>query len=214
MGAERLLTAFGKTQSLSEWERETGLHRVLSARINAGWSPEEAVSCRGIAETRELWEGANTLPFGADPIAQMVVNEFAPLTLETIGMCFGVSRERVRQIEDRALTKLRQALTDEGADVDIREMLKAWGAERGRSKLGYDERRTSARGSAQDTESAAGEAHAFAAAHGVARAESEGGRQTSYEGRTVEQGGEPSRPVATHCRDRTRTAAQSGWHRR
>jgi hypothetical protein len=138
MGAERLLTAFGKTQSLSDWERETGLGRVLSARINAGWSPEEAVSCRGIAETRELWEGANTLPFDADPIAQMVVNEFAPLTLDTVGLCLGITRERARQLEERALLKLKALLVGEGADVDIREMLKAWGAERGRSKLGYD----------------------------------------------------------------------------
>ena len=40
-----------------------------------------------------------------------------PLTLEQLGDRFGVTKERIRQLEARALTKLRQIAVDEHLDV-------------------------------------------------------------------------------------------------
>lgn len=39
----------------------------------------------------------------------------APQTLETIGRCFGVTRERIRQIEVKSLEKLRKMVNETGA---------------------------------------------------------------------------------------------------
>ena len=37
------------------------------------------------------------------------LNEFKPLTLEEIGEAFGLTRERVRQIKERAIRRLRKS---------------------------------------------------------------------------------------------------------
>lgn len=46
MGRRRLITAFGKTQSLTEWSRETGIDKTtIATRLDRhGWSPDDAVS--------------------------------------------------------------------------------------------------------------------------------------------------------------------------
>jgi len=46
-------------------------------------------------------------------------NSQASRTLEEIADMMNLTRERVRQIEARALRKLRQKLTDKGIEVDI-----------------------------------------------------------------------------------------------
>ena len=38
----------------------------------------------------------------------------APMTLEQVGRIIGVTKERVRQIQNKALTKLKNVLLDEG----------------------------------------------------------------------------------------------------
>lgn len=42
------------------------------------------------------------------------VNESSPMTLEEVGQVIGVTKERVRQIQNKALEKLRLAMEDEG----------------------------------------------------------------------------------------------------
>lgn len=43
------------------------------------------------------------VPFSEDPIAQAIVNEHGALTLEHIGDLCGLTRERIRQIESKAM---------------------------------------------------------------------------------------------------------------
>jgi hypothetical protein len=91
----------------------------VRARLARGESPAElarkyGVSPRAITHCRdrrkawpEMWPGAGWTPFECDPIAIAVVNELGPLTLTQVGGIIGVTRERVRQIEEGALNKLR-----------------------------------------------------------------------------------------------------------
>lgn len=47
------------------------------------------------------------------------IGDYAPKTLEVIGRSFGVTRERVRQIEEKALIKLRAIAADAGSPADL-----------------------------------------------------------------------------------------------
>ena len=65
---------------------------------------------RNIATDAELWPGASTLRWDDDRLARAVVYELGPLSLRQVGMCLGIGRERVRQIEEEALSKLQRLL--------------------------------------------------------------------------------------------------------
>lgn len=113
-----LVTAFGRVQSIGAWARETGINRyVIAQRLAKGIDPEEALSVKKACELREAWEGANALPFDADAMCQAIVARCSPLTLETVGAILGLTRERVRQIEEVALRKFAIGLLeDEGIE--------------------------------------------------------------------------------------------------
>lgn len=55
-----------------------------------------------------LWDGARTLPYALDAKAQRVVNYLAPCTLEQVGAVLGITRERVRQLEEGKLRVFRR----------------------------------------------------------------------------------------------------------
>jgi DNA-directed RNA polymerase sigma subunit (sigma70/sigma32) len=59
------------------------------------------------------------------------------MTLEQIAQIFGVSRERIRQIEKKALKKLRVALEQEG--MSFADLVPAMRGERGCAESGEDE---------------------------------------------------------------------------
>ncbi len=84
---------------------------------DGGPTPEDITIERRDGETRALWvdDALNRLN---DRERQIIVNRFLvdePQTLAELGEVFGVSKERVRQIEAKALGKLRIAI-DETTD--------------------------------------------------------------------------------------------------
>lgn len=85
------------------------------------------------ASERELWPGANELPWELDHVARAVVSVRGDrgFTLEEIGVCLGVTRERVRQLEKIGLRKLGITIGKEGTADELRGLM--CGAERGRA---------------------------------------------------------------------------------
>jgi RNA polymerase sigma-32 factor len=84
-------------------------------------TPEEAVIGRhdGLARARWLGEAmAELTPRERRIITERRLTE-AGATLEDLGRTLGVSKERVRQLEQRALTKLRQALVRRANRADL-----------------------------------------------------------------------------------------------
>lgn len=119
-----LVEAFGRVATVGEWARAMGVRSdIITSRLRGGWTPEDAVSATHLGTARgELWEGACSLPYEADPIAQVVVRTFGAMTLEQVGGCMGLTRERVRQIESRAFRRIRDS---HGEEV-LLELLKGW----------------------------------------------------------------------------------------
>ena len=104
----RCLVQLGDTiATMSEWaEALPGVSRSRGAsRLKHGWSALDALA----GEPR----------FEADPEARAFVDEHeGGATLEEIGAVLGVTRERVRQIEEAALRKARAACAREGIDAE------------------------------------------------------------------------------------------------
>jgi hypothetical protein len=68
------------------------------------------------------------LPYAADLDCQRFVEEHPDgATLEEVGAFFGVTRERARQLEFRALHRLRLACAVEG--VTVEDVLRVWGVD-------------------------------------------------------------------------------------
>jgi RNA polymerase sigma-32 factor len=84
-------------------------------------TPEEAVIGRHDGLTRARWLGeamAELTPRERRIITERRLTE-AGATLEDLGRTLGVSKERVRQLEQRALTKLRQSLVRRANRADL-----------------------------------------------------------------------------------------------
>ncbi len=84
-------------------------------------TPEEAVIGRHDGLTRARWLGeamGELTPRERRIITERRLTE-AGATLEDLGRTLGVSKERVRQLEQRALTKLRQALVRRANRADL-----------------------------------------------------------------------------------------------
>lgn len=98
--------------SVQDWADAIGLKRAtVMSRVRAGDTALDALRpSPSDAETQIPWE--------ADRVAQRFVAEHGAATLEAIGEFFGVTRERIRQIETAALKKLRRRLAREGIDPE------------------------------------------------------------------------------------------------
>lgn len=102
----------GLDQSLNATISEEGEEEVQSFLPDPGPSPEEVVIGLRDAETRSKWlkEALETL----SPREQRIIRERRlseqGVTLEQLGESLGVSKERVRQLENRALAKLREEI--------------------------------------------------------------------------------------------------------
>jgi RNA polymerase sigma-32 factor len=114
-------------------ERLSAADQSLNAPIGEGdddWqefladarpTPEEAVIGRHDGLTRARWLGeamAELTPRERRIITERRLTE-AGATLEDLGRTLGVSKERVRQLEQRALAKLRQSLVRRANRADL-----------------------------------------------------------------------------------------------
>lgn len=93
-----------------------------------GPSPEEIVTDRHDAALRSHWlrEAMATLtPRERDIIRHRFLDDDGKTTLAEIGETYGVTKERIRQIEGRALAKLKAALDAQHGQHDRGELLPA-----------------------------------------------------------------------------------------
>jgi hypothetical protein len=125
----RVFTVRGESYTAKHWAMRLGVRQtVLFDRLKNGEPPELAMrgpdSVDESAHRDELWPGANDLPWDEDFRAQYLVNCCGRLSLEQTGKVLGISRERVRQIEEFALYKLAKTLGVDTGDA-VRTMLAA-----------------------------------------------------------------------------------------
>lgn len=87
-----------------------------------GPSPEEIVAVRhdGAVRSDRLQKALETLtPRERQIIVRRFLEDDGRTTLAEIGAAFGVTKERIRQIEGKALDKLRDALNEESDSPDV-----------------------------------------------------------------------------------------------
>ena len=72
---------------------------------------------------RELWPGANELPWELDHVCQALVRAHGPFTLEEVGVCFGFTKERARMVEEIALRKLGVTIDEEDVADELRGLM-------------------------------------------------------------------------------------------
>jgi RNA polymerase sigma-32 factor len=102
----------GTDQSLNAPLRETGDDELQDFMADAAPNPEDVVIGLRDAQTRSRWlaEALSNLSPREQQIIRLRRLEEECVTLEDLGKEFGISKERVRQLEQRALGKLRAAM--------------------------------------------------------------------------------------------------------
>lgn len=94
---------------LGEWCDAVDVpRRSVKDRLSRGWRIVDALSITG----RERMPN-DVVPYEEDAQAQVFVAIRSPAKLEDVGLFFGVTRERIRQIEVVALQKLRRVASRE-----------------------------------------------------------------------------------------------------
>ena len=122
----RLMVLVKRTYSIEQPMGENGDYYLMDAMADTtSVSPEDLIDdldkfelvSRWLETVSEAERKILTLRFGLD--------DGEPQTLEKVGKQFGVTRERIRQIESRALEKLRQLMeaTNVRAEVKILETM-------------------------------------------------------------------------------------------
>jgi hypothetical protein len=140
---EHMITWNGKTQNAKAWAAEIGgirpqklLNRVLRVEsgevdydldramnpkpLQRGWTP----ITRKRHPIRVEMAAAINVPYWADDWVWYVTHVHPDgLTLDQVGEFYGLTRERIRQIENGAMRKVRKAAELKGKSVDLRELL-------------------------------------------------------------------------------------------
>lgn len=62
--------------------------------------------------SKTMWPEVDSVSYEDDVTARLIVRELAPLTLEQCASIFGVTSERIRQIEEQALRKLQTKVAE------------------------------------------------------------------------------------------------------
>ena len=107
----------GVDNSLNTKIGESSEDEWQSLLADEGPSPEDIVTDMKDAETRSRWlkKALGTL----DEREQLIIrerhlNDNEIVTLEDLGKELGISKERVRQLESRAMDKLKHSLSSQG----------------------------------------------------------------------------------------------------
>ena len=140
---EHMITWNGKTQNAKAWSAELGgiapqklltrvmrvergevsydLDRAMDPRpLQRGWNPIQRKRFPLRKEMSDAWN----LPLWADDWVWYVTHVHPDgLTLDQVGEFYGLTRERIRQLEEGALRKLRKAAELKGKTLDMRELL-------------------------------------------------------------------------------------------
>ena len=108
----------GRDSSLNETLSEDGREERGDYLVCPAPNPEEILVKKQTADIRsQLLDAAmECLSDRERQIVQMRRLHDSPLTLEDIGRAFGISKERVRQLETRALEKIRAFIAKERGD--------------------------------------------------------------------------------------------------
>ena len=98
-------------------------HRLIDAIPDSDRTPEESASATEWREFahEKIEQFAATLKDKELEIFRSRLLSENPPTLQEVGGKFGISRERVRQIETRLKRRLKEFLQDENGDIDQAE---------------------------------------------------------------------------------------------
>lgn len=104
-----LVAAADDIRTLGEWCDGLGVARQAARyRLRRGWRIVDALSIAGAERMPH-----DVTPYEEDRDARAFVAQHSPATLEHVGLYFGVTRERIRQIETAAIRKLRKVASRE-----------------------------------------------------------------------------------------------------
>lgn len=126
MSRVRLVTAFGRTQTVEAWAAESKLDpSAIRRRLLQGRPAEYAVQNHRLKlrYDREMWPGANELPWAEDTIARALVARNGPLSLREVGDMMGVHREQIRLTERQAMRRFLGNARRLGLEREVREEL-------------------------------------------------------------------------------------------
>lgn len=128
MGLKKLILHDGEYRTVAELAVIAGCSEdkmLTRLRCMSFEAAMDYKSSRGRKPDRvrvEPWLGFSTLRYEHDRVAQRVCGH-GPYTLEEVGQMLGITRERVRQIEQQAIRKLARVMQSNGVDG---EELRSW----------------------------------------------------------------------------------------
>jgi RNA polymerase primary sigma factor len=104
-------------------DTESGLHNVIADPATL-YDRDREDDLHNIKRLKQLFSNANLLDSDERAIlcSRLGLDDGKPQTLETLGERFGVTRERIRQIQQRCLRRLRRFMLQ--SDNEFAEMLK------------------------------------------------------------------------------------------
>jgi hypothetical protein len=96
---------------------------LLTREPELTYDEKRALYYRARNREAAAYEGLNDLPYERDLVAQVLVSGKGPMLADEVGVVFGCTRERIRQIEENALRKLARLFRRNGEYDELRDEL-------------------------------------------------------------------------------------------